>query len=64
MRITIEPSVASPFATGHRTVTLDSGTNEDSTEDAVAMALDGLIAYTHSSDNVKQAAADYGTNQK
>jgi len=64
MRITIEPSADSPFAAGHRTIVLDSRINEDLTPDAVAMVLDGLIAYTHNSDNVKQAAVDYGTEQK
>ena len=64
MRITIEPSPPDSRSTARRTIILDSGINWDLTEDAVAMALDGLIAYTHSSDNVKQAAVDYGTEQK
>lgn len=56
MKITISPSTPAP---GFNTISIDTNSNEETTTEAVQIALDALIAFGHSSANVTAAAHDF-----
>ena len=63
MRITIEPG-AGLHNEGQHTVILDSNSNDESTTDAVEMALQAIVAYGHNAGNVAGAAKNWAENNK
>lgn len=63
MRITIEPSMDAD-AHAHISVSADTRSNDETTSDAVEIALKLLVAYGHSAGNVAEAAQEWAKNNQ